>query len=359
MSPQFLQIFSILFLLFFIYLFKKWKDYGKWTPKNGYLLIWVVAVVFSLFYISGYDYFGYQRLYDDYVNFSIENHMEAFYFRLADLLPEGYLWWRLAVWGGAAFVWILACREMKCSSVIAGLLFFSMPLFQYFYYLREALAMGLLILSICLLQSKEKALLKIIIAVLLLVVSFFLHKSIVIYIAIALLAWFVPFNKITLSLSVLLIPIMRIVVSRIASSVLGISFLEDTLTQQYGEMYLEHETVLAYNAKGYLRLFITFAPIVYAIGFYVIQLISDKLKGGYSKLIVFAYYIIYLFLIFWNNIGQTEMAIRFMETSCVPLFFYMARHISQNNTWKKQESIIVSLSVFYICFTLLLTVFFY
>ena len=135
MSPQIQQITCILLLLCLIRLFKHWYDNKKYNPKYGYIVLWLAAVSFSMFYNSGYDYYGYERIYEEYANTHLEYHMESFYFRVIDFLPQSYLLWRFSIWGSAGLIWFFTCHEMKCSSTIAGLFFMTIPLFQYFYYI--------------------------------------------------------------------------------------------------------------------------------------------------------------------------------------------------------------------------------
>ena len=361
MSVQLQQILCILLLLIGVLFFHSRNNTQlKKEEDKNYRVLWLVAVLFSLFYCSGYDYFSYKKNYEDYIFYGFQGaHMEQIYYWTMNIAPFGYLSWRILIWGLAAFVWILVCKELKCSGKYAGLVILVMPLFQYFYYLREALPFGMMLLGICKLQSDQKNIRNRIFAYALLVASAFLHKSIILYIFLYLLSRYVPFNKVSVILSLLAVPLLRKVVDVISHTFLGMTLFTDTLTSQYGNVYLAQETVIDYNFGGYLRLFLTYFPIVYAIVYYSIVINRKGFNDRYSKLVSFSYYIMYLFLLFWDNVGHTNMALRFFATSCVPVSFFMAYRLSQQNFIGKQERVIIYSSVVYIVFTLLLTIFFF
>ena len=119
----------------------------KYKGGTGYQLLFVLMIFYCVFYspdvgdnyTSKNTYYLYQQGVD-----SSELHFERLYFLIMDIIPFGYVYYRLFLWGAACLLFIWLMRRMKIKSQIATLsvLTFALPILLY--YQRAAFAYVLL-----------------------------------------------------------------------------------------------------------------------------------------------------------------------------------------------------------------------
>ncbi len=326
----------------------------KGKKGTGYIFFVVFILLFSLYYRpAGGDFWGYLSYYQmGYDIASYDVHMEPYYYWLMQLIPNNFLLWRTAVWLPAAILIALVYKKMNVNSSNATTFFFVFALTQVFYYLRNILGFSVLSFAIVFVCSKGntwKRFGNIVIFAGLLYISWFLHRSMPIYIGLALLAIFLPFNKKYLAGAVVAIPILYSFIMIFASEIIS---LESLWSSGNGIDYLEADNTYTMNWKGFIDSLIRYAPIIY---FYYIAFIKpipqDSADFPYFK--VFLLYSFFIFCVSLLFLGQAAatLQLRFYYTSMLPFAFVVSLYF-KNYLKTKQFNVFLGLMMIYFCWEL-------
>lgn len=313
---------------------------------TGEFFFVIFILLFSLFYRpEGGDFWGYLEDYELGVN-QTYRHMEPFYYWLMGLIPNNYLLWRIAIWLPAAIIIAFINKLLTIPSNIATVCFLSFALLNAYYYTRNALALSVLYLGMAILAQKghfaQKTMHFILFAGLAFV-SWFLHRSMPLYIGIALMSVVLPFNKKYILGAIIAFPLLYGSIYLISSNLLGVAQL--WLADETGEFYLEQQNLFSANWKGIVSLIIGYLPIVY---FYFIAFRKPLSQDNpdFNRFKLFLLLAFFLFFISFLFLGQGSDALqgRIYKSSMMPFAFTVGlyfKHYSGSRHCKAFVSLFV------------------
>ena len=172
---------------------------------------WFVFLGMALYSVLGFlepDTYHYHYAYEEMRSTGFQI-FEPFFFWLAMHLPHSFLLWRFAIWGTASFLMIQSAKKLDLN---ANVMCFMAPILflTQLSVTRGAIGLALMVFcAIIFIQSLEKKkLVFVIIAILGIFASSFMHKSMIIFIAIMVASCFIPLNKRTFIISLILFPFL-------------------------------------------------------------------------------------------------------------------------------------------------------
>lgn len=298
---------------------------------TGYVFFVIFILLFSLYYRPvGGDFWSYLDSYQAGANVQY-THWESFYYWLLGIIPDNFLLWRTLIWLPAGVLIALIYRKMGIRSSYATTFFLLFALVQYYYYLRNVLGLSVLCYAIviyCSHQGFLKKSLNVLIFFALSLVSWYLHKSMPVYILIAILAIVLPFNKHYILGAIIAIPLLYGLVLLVASDFVEMSLLWN---EGNGSFYLESKNTFDINWKGAFDLFIRYLPIVY---FNVIAfrkpLPKDNPDFSYFKVfLLFSFFLLCLSFLFYGQ-GSIALQNRFYMSSMFPFAFIVGLYFKYN-----------------------------
>lgn len=300
----------------------------KKTTTGKYFFLWLFIAIYSTFEFTGGDFYHYFTAYQNNLSASSDrSHFEPFYYWLIHALPSDYFIWRFTVWGLAGFFWIQAIKNLKQNVRFAGLMFL-LIVFFFFVGGRQALCFSVLYYALTIYYKKGVYKLKnAIIFLLLIMCSYFLHKTAIVYILIMFISM-LPLGKRAFLLSLILFPVIYKIFDSL--SYLFISeystFNEESATSM--ESYMEGETYTR-NIFGQIHLFINRFPIflllIYSIWSIFIK--KDIIPKIYIILLRMIYILIYISYLFVGRDISAYIAPRFWDASLFPLTLFAAGYM--------------------------------
>ena len=207
-NPFLLLINFAMWLILLLY-YRKASNTDKINNKsNNYLFLFVMAVLYMVFAFSEADTYHYHYMFNEIKSTNNRSHVEPFYFWLIQKLPSnGYYLWRLIVWGSAICFQILTFKRLKLDSNLISWLF-SLVLLIPFSLSRDSLGFSLLIYSCSLIYKPGKyKFCYFVVGIIGFWLSSYLHKSMAIFIIIAILS-IIKVNKIYYISSFILFPFL-------------------------------------------------------------------------------------------------------------------------------------------------------
>ena len=290
----------------------------------------IIGSLFGTFaYVTG-DYLSYEIYYQVYTSISnTKLGMEDFYYWLIDILPKDYSIWRLTVWGSSVVIYTLIIKRLNLSIKYAGLIYCLMLLF-YFSALRNSLGYVVLYLSIIyIIFPHRKRFLWVSIGILGIVASYFLHKSMFIYILIILFA-LIPFGKKSYITSFLAFPIIYPLVYYYATVIiLGTIANENSIESGIG--YLESDFVdRGLNMLGYLKTIIWRGPVLVLMVYSIRNVFfrNEYIPYGYKVLLNYSYMLVYISFLFWGQQVSVFITDRFYDAATFTLAIFYTYYLS-------------------------------
>lgn len=302
-------------------------------PKrgNGYFVLWLFTTVFCTYFAWGWDYLLYQKLL-----ISGNDHIEPVYHWLYTAVNKNYLVWRCVVWGLSSLFLVLTLKRLKCDIRLASALFILLPLIQIYYVTRNTLGLSILLYALSFLDGKKKNLP---IAAAWLFVSSFFHTSMPLYIALVILVFAIPVNKLTFIISIAAFPILRG-----AIIILSEMFLANSDNAEFasrGSYYASSDNEMQYTLVGWIHLAIQMTPILYIMFCGVMSAIKRKgLSILENRFLIYAYILIYLSFLFWGEASK-HLQTRFWDASYQPLAFFLAMYLFPRRETKPVKFFIV------------------
>lgn len=252
------------FILFIVMLINyKHMFYNNAKGGTGYIVLFCVMTFYSLFYVKGEvgDVYTSMMNYYNYFN-GVDTellHFEPVYFKLMDLVPYGYLYWRFVVWGSAALIFLLVIKKMGCNIQLATIFMCYYCIPRAFYYQRVSLGIALMFLGLYFfLRWKETSNKKsLFISFLLFMFCTLFHRSMPLYLTLLFISIYIPINKRNWLLYLILLPVLVYSIDTLANIFLaqskelydaGINYMDNTA--QYTER----------NIGGLIYEFIKWAP---------------------------------------------------------------------------------------------------
>lgn len=300
----------------------------KKTTTGKYFFLWLFIAIYSTFEFTGGDFYHYFTAYQNNLSASSDrSHFEPFYYWLIHALPSDYFIWRFTVWGLAGFFWIQAIKNLKQNVRFAGLMFL-LIVFFFFVGGRQALCFSVLYYALTIYYKEGVYKFKnAIIFLLLIVCSYFLHKTAIVYILIMFISM-LPLGKRAFLLSLILFPVIYKIFDSL--SYLFISeysaFNEESATSM--ESYMEGENITS-NFNGLIQLTIARAPIFLLLLYSIWQVYFKKytLSNTYQTLLRMMYILIYISYLFIGRDISVYIAPRFWDASLFPATLFATGYI--------------------------------
>lgn len=322
--PQVLLV-TFIWLISCIYYSRK-KDCYSVSLVNNFVL-WTVITSFCIFYAYSYDYYSYERRFEEFLMGYEQDYLEQFYMYLMSLSQGNYLIWRLFVWGGASLFIILTCRRLKISSYYFGAIFLSLTLVHAYYYLRNSLAFALFFWGLSFFYvTNNKRILSYIVGISGVFFSLFLHKSMPFYLFVTLICFMLPFNKRIIRISLCCFPILYVFVSVFVSIFLNLDIFNDSIIQERGMEYVESDYSQNLTIFGYLQMVIIRFPVLLCLYYSIknIYVLKTKVHPVFEFYLKYSYVMIYISLLFVGQGMSEHISLRFWNAALIPFSFFMS-----------------------------------
>lgn len=327
---------------------------NKNTGGTGFFILWLFMTVFAMFYCPEYGdtYNGALDL-SEYVANGTKGHYEDFYYLPLKFLPHNYYAWRFFVWGIAAFFLVMCYYKLHCSSQYATVIFLTITLIPCFYYLRNCLGFALLYYSVILLcgfsLKSRKGWRTLIVALLLLGLSVFMHNSMPVYYLVVFLALICPFNYVTVVASIILFPILHRYMPDLASTFLSQNFISEE-TSELGFGYLSRDNSFNYNLNGFLLLILQFLPF-FIVYFSAMKNMKEDENDYKVKKIFFqiSYLLVYVAFCFYQT-ASNHLFLRFINTCTLPIALVLVFYLTDKRKTQLNKYVIGSLTFYYIAY---------
>lgn len=336
--------------LFVFIVFSFWRknvrDIDSISDSQKTLII--LFLFYLLFAFDGGDYFHY--LYG--IHTDHQERGEDIYREIAIFVSRNYLLFRTIVWGGALAIFLLTVKRLEMDIYKCAFLLFTVHI-SVFDYARASLAMSIYFLGISYLIKPviNKKIVSFIIGLSLAFLSLYFHRSMAIVIPLTLLLY-LPLNKMTLFLLLLLFAVS----SPILNSILGSLMAEDIYSedisnkiQSYGRSDREDKTFSTFEwIRRYVQYSTFFIPFIWlTVKFYSKQYI-EHVSSSMVKLHKLTLGIILLAVsVLMTNISTFILFYRFLFMAMIPLtilWFYARR---ENLITHRVYVIVLYLAIFY------------
>lgn len=329
----------VLWVLVFINRNHIFKDNS--TGGTNYFVLWLIATLFSMFYmpVDGDVYTGYQFYYE-YLASGNRHHMEDIYFWLMDHLPHNFYLYRFVIWGTASFFLVQTFKKLNCQSPLSTLVFVSSCLIICYYYLRNVLGFCILYYVVACICTEERSkgsriLFRYLWYALLLVASYFLHRSMPLYYAVVLVALFLPSNRYVILFLALLLPVVRLVVPSLVNTVM-LSGILNQETVELGSGYLEYSEGYDYNFMGRLLRVFGLLPYIYVmvLGIFTLPTKRDRRKRPMDVFLLTALFLFSSSFLFADQYSYS-LHLRLLNTSFLPMTFFISKYMEdkrENNS---------------------------
>lgn len=274
--------------------------FGVFSHNNSYLFIWVCMMLYSVLGFLQYDTYHYSWAYEEMVKSGDAYGVEHFYFWLTQILPNSYLLWRFAIWGTASTLVIITAKRLSLNANVVG---FMIPLLflTQLTITRGCLGLSLMVLSsVLLLQSKEKKRLFVVaLSIVGIGLSLYLHKSMVIFVSLLVLTIFLPVNKRTILVSLILFPFLYSVIIVLFQHFSLFSFLNEE--QEFLITRYQESTKDIKNVFGIIETVFEKASLILFMIAIIKRYLYDRIPCSKAHYFIFKYsyvmvYVSFLFL---------------------------------------------------------------
>ncbi len=310
-------------LISFYFFVKATKNYNNSKSNISYFTFWLFLSLFCTYYCWGYDYNSYIARFKYVTPNSISDYLEFVYSWLIINVTHEYLEWRFVVWGLASLFVVLTFKRLNVDKNVAILLFVAIPLFQLFYVLRQSLAFAILMfgISIWSVPITRNKIINIAIALPVICVSYFFHKSMPLYIALAFVSLIFTINKKIVLVSVIAFPFLYSFVTIYCNNFIVTSVFTDQAIDAANN-YLESDYQQGLTLMGWIQTILQRAPILLYLYFVLFKEGSQKLLG--KEFMTFAYFSIYISLLLLNQPFSEHLSLRLWGSSLLPIVIFAA-----------------------------------
>lgn len=299
--------------------------------------------LFCVFYNSGWDYFSYGDTHK--FIFSNGRAIEDFCIWLM-LYVRKYLLWRFIVWGIAIFFIVKTVNYINASPKLFYPLFVMLPLVQVFYVTRNSMGHAVLFFAIALMTyGSYRKLIKISCAVLLIVASYYMHKSMPLYFFIALAALVIPLNKKIIMASIVAFPFLYVGILHYSELFLGLHGFSDNMINA-GNSYLSRDNEMSLTIVGKITRAIEMFPILLILAYSIWNTISHKYTLSYCMkvFLLYTYILIYASFLF---LGQASDFLhpRFWNAAQIPLSLFLGVYLIDKRNQKIPRVFMIALFI--------------
>lgn len=312
--------------------------------NSNYVYAFIVTSLYCVFAFAEADTYHLEPLYEISYKTDERFHLEPFYIWSIQVLPHNYYFWRFAIWGTS--IYILLYRLSYKLRLDNNLICLVLPisLLPYLSQTRGTLGFVLLLLSIVLLVGSGWY--KKMLGACFLLGSLYLHKSIPIFALMIPIAYFFPFKKKTILISLIVYPFLYKSVGYISSEILSFSFLNETTTES-GNAYLERDNV-DFTAIGLLFNIVQWVTIGLAL-FVTSKYFTISTKNIDNRILIihkYAYVMFYVAFLFYGQSLSGFLYSRTLHFAYFPLFISLTYYLQRTHRRKIDSILIVLLLLF-------------
>ena len=343
LSQVILSIFLWLFAYFIckrqtaIYNSQEDIDTTELYKPYGFLMAFGILVfIYSIFGCTGGDFLHYWELYDRNATSNEPVHYEQFYYELTHLLPNGYYWWRTAVWGCATCVLMAIIHRLKTDVDIACSVF---VLFLMFYFPNPRQTLGFVIMYygfILLFDGLEerRGILQPILSIGIIALSMVFHSTMILFIILSLIP-IIPGikNKYVIVVLLLLFPVLYTSFSHVISYLILWTGIEsdgiERATRYIGSDYRSFS-----NMFGIIKMVINKLPILALISYSIWHVFFRRVETSIlcKNFLMSSFLMVYLSFLFEGNDVSAFLSTRLWDASIYPLaifsMIFLREHIT-------------------------------
>ena len=307
---------------------------------TGYFLLFIVMVVYCVFYspTTGDNYTSMESYYAYRAGIGYEQlHFERVYFYIMDIVPYGYVYYRLVLWGSACLLCVWLMKKMEISGQVATLsvLTFALPILLY--YQRAAFAYVLLYFALYCFVTKgggfeavpflKRHYIFVSAGILLCTIPF--HTTMPVYVLFLLIALFVP--KSETGLLFLILGLMVFSTSLISNSISMLKFFqEDTI--ETGLRSLENDTgIVGQNFNGALAYFLHWLPLYCMLLYGLFFMVKSPCHHTYFEKVCLVNTFILIVLSIMFMPYSYIIQIKFRNAAMMPWTLYLASYYTRNS----------------------------
>lgn len=289
--------------------------------NNNYIWPTVLLALYGIFAFAEADTYHLEEGYEYMYKTNDIIQVEPFYFWLIHYLPHNYYLWRTVVWGLSSIIILITAHKLKLDTNTFGF-FCALNFLPQFAQTRGTLGFSILMLALVLIsQSKKKF--GFIIGLLLVVSTYFLHKSIPVFLLFIPIAILLPLRKNIFILSIFLFPFLYKTISFASEYVLELSYISE-MTLEKGLSYLSREsTVDEYSIVGNLFNLLQYSSIFclyyVMLNFYTSK--SKDLNKSASFLFKYGFVSTYVAFLFWGQDMSDFLHTRTLHFAVFPTLF--------------------------------------
>lgn len=307
---------------------------------TGYFSLFLVMTIYCVFYAptAGDNYTSMESYYAYMAGIDYEQlHFERIYFRIMDIIPFGYVYYRLVLWGSACLLCVWLMKKIGISGQVATLsiLTFALPLLLY--YQRAAFAYILLYVALYCFVSKGELFeaipfLKrhyILVSASVLLCTLPFHTTMPIYVLFLLIALFIP--KSETGLLFLFFGLIIFSSSLVPNSISMLKlFQEDTL--ETGLRSLENDTgIVGQNFYGALAYFLHWLPLYCMLLYGLFTMIKNPIHHTeFEKVCLINTFILIMLSTMFMSYSFT-IQIKFRNAAMMPWTLYLASFYTRNS----------------------------
>lgn len=328
---------TLLFIVIFLNIANAF--YRNVKLGTGYLMLFFVMLVYCVFYTpeTG-DNFSSMMSYYDYLN-GVDTeklHFERLYFYIMDLVPFGYVYYRLFLWGAACLLCVWFLRKININSHIATLAVLSFALPILLYYQRAAFAYILIYVALyCyisrgdliknnkFLQGRYR-----LVAAILLLCTLPFHRAMPVYVVIAIISLFIPKNK--QGIFLLIIGLLIFSVSAISNSLLLLDYFSEE-TRDTAMVYLDGDTsIVGQNFNGALANFLRLLPLYIMLIYGMYRMVkTPKYFVDFEKVCI-VNTLILIFISYVFSSSSFSIQVKFYKAAMMPWTLFLASFYNRN-----------------------------
>ncbi len=328
--------------------------YGQERYNFRLILLFCGMLLFSLTSFVDEDFFHYHELMSEYRGYVIDDEdvgIEAIYQYLIQFVDGNYVLFRLAVWGSALIAIVFAARRFN-ANVYHTLFVIFAGFILIFSYARATLAMAVFTLGVtmvCAASEMDKKMknLRIILGLLVLICSFYFHRSMLPVIAVAICWVLIPYKEWLAKHSLWLFPILVAIFSFVITTafeelaVLANSWNDDGSGTLDKMEHYRTMTSAKSNINGYITLVLKYSS--FYVPFFVISnlfrsertLQTDDKRGLWLYIVVFLMMALSTSFLF-VNFDSSVLFYRYIYMTFMPLSLLVV-HLKNNRVLKSSQ----------------------
>lgn len=302
------------------------EDITQWYKPIGFLIVFGILVcLYSIFGCTGGDFLHYWELYDRNATSNEPVHYEQFYYELTHLLPNGYYWWRTAVWGCATCVLMAIIHRLKTDVDIACSVFVLL-LMLYFPNPRQTLGFVIMYYGFIILfdSIEERRRTPIVFSIGIITLSTIFHSTMTLFVILSLLP-IIPGvkNKYVIVVLLLLFPVLYTSLSHVISYIILWTGTESDGIER-ATRYIESDYRSSSNMFGIIKMVINKLPILALMSYSIWHIFFRRVETSIlcKNFLMSSFFMVYLSFLFEGNDVSAFLSTRLWDAATYPLAFF-------------------------------------